>query len=72
MSSISPKPDFVSTIIRTYKSIVSKNARLINKNFEWQSRFYDMIIRDAQAFENIQNYIADNPMKWGEDKFSKK
>jgi putative transposase len=69
MSSISPKPGSISTIIRSYKSIVSKNARLIKTNFEWQSRFHDIIIRDAQSFQNIQNYIVNNPMKWAEDKF---
>ncbi|MFP4041189.1 MAG: transposase, partial [Bacteroidales bacterium] len=39
MSNISPKPGSVSTIIRSYKSIVTKHARKINPAFAWQSRF---------------------------------
>jgi REP element-mobilizing transposase RayT len=33
MSKISPKPGSISTIIRSYKSAVTKQARLINANF---------------------------------------
>jgi putative transposase len=69
MAKISPKSGTLSTIIRSYKSVVSKNARLIHADFNWQSRFHDHIIRDAQSFENIQNYIANNPINWGKDKF---
>jgi REP element-mobilizing transposase RayT len=69
MAKISPKSGSISTIIRSYKSVVSKNARLINEDFAWQSRFHDHIIRDAQSFERIQNYIANNPGNWVKDKF---
>ncbi|WP_316806987.1 hypothetical protein [Pedobacter agri] len=37
--------------------------------FGWQTRFYDNIIRDQQAFENISNYILNNAAKWEMDKF---
>jgi len=60
----------VSTIINQYKSSVK---RWCNKNhfenFQWQSRFYDHIIRNPQSFENIANYILNNPAKWQEDTF---
>ena len=69
MAKISPKSGTISTIIRSYKSVVSKNARLIHADFNWQSRFHDHIIRDAQSFETIQDYIANNPMNWEKDKF---
>lgn len=69
MANISPKSGTISTIIRSYKSVVSKNARLIHADFAWQSRFHDHIIRDAQSFETIQNYIANNPLNWNKDKF---
>ena len=59
----------ISSITGSYKSVVSKNARLINKNFAWQPLFYDNIIWDAQSFETIQNYIANNPKNWKEDRF---
>jgi len=69
MSLQSPRPGSVSAIIRSYKSIVSRKAKEINPNFRWQSRFYDHIIRNSNSFENIQNYIQNNPEKWKTDEF---
>jgi len=59
----------ISSIIGSYKSIVTKNARYSNPDFAWQIRFHDHIVRNAKSFENIQNYIATNPENWGNDKF---
>ena len=69
MSRISPKPGSISTIIRSYKSVVTTNAHLIDINFDWQSLFHDHIIRNSKSFETIQNYIADNPKNCGNDEF---
>ena len=66
---ISPKPGSISTIIRSYKSVVTKNSRFINSNFEWQPRFHDHVIRNSESFEKIQNYIENNPINWKEDTF---
>ncbi len=70
MAEISPKSGSVSTIIRSYKSAVTKYARAIHADFEWQTRFHDHIIHDAGSFERIQTYIENNPLNWKEDKFS--
>ncbi len=59
----------VSSIVGAYKSVVSKYAHLIDKGFAWQSSFHDHIIRDTESFNRIQNYIANNPVNWKEDKF---
>ena len=69
MAKITPRAGSVSTIIRSYKSVVAKNAHYIHADFNWQTRFHDHIIRDARAFETIQNYIANNPSNWEKDKF---
>ena len=69
MALISPKPGTIPTIIRSYKSIVTKMSRNIHADFGWQSRFHDHIIRNAQSFENIQDYILENPNKWDNDEF---
>lgn len=69
MAYISPKSGTISTIIRSYKSVVSKNARIIHADFGWQSRFYDHIIRNKQSFENIQKYISNNPLHWEKERF---
>ena len=70
MALISPKPGTIPTIIRSYKSIVTKMSRNIHADFGWQSRFHDHIIRNTQSFENIQNYILENPNKWDNDEFN--
>lgn len=61
----------ISSIIGSYKSIVTKMSRQINPNFGWQSRFHDHIIRNSESFEKIQHYIEQNPSKWKEDTFYK-
>lgn len=65
-----PIPGSVSVIIQQYKSSVK---RWCNKNkhehFQWQSRFHDHVIRNEQSYQNISNYIINNPTKWNEDKF---
>jgi putative transposase len=70
MAAISPKPGSLSTIIRSYKSAVSKQARTIHADFAWQSRFHDHVIRDAENHTKIQHYILNNPLLWDRDKFN--
>ncbi len=59
----------LSSIIGSYKSVVTKNARKIHAGFAWQSRFHDHIIRNNESFEKIKSYIIENPLKWNDDKF---
>ncbi len=70
-SDISPKSNSVSTILRSYKSAVTKHVNRLNLcgQFAWQERFYDHIIRDEEEFQRIENYIQNNPGNWKEDKF---
>lgn len=35
----------------------------------WQRNYYEHIIRTSAAFDNITNYIINNPAKWVEDRF---
>lgn len=37
----------------------------------WQRSYYDHIIRNQQAYENIRQYIITNPEKWEDDKFNR-
>lgn len=60
----------LSSIIGSYKSVVTKHAHKIHADFAWQSRFHDHIIRDNKSYERIQNYILNNPKKWEEDSFN--
>ncbi|MCD6366281.1 MAG: transposase [Bacteroidales bacterium] len=69
MANISPKSNSISTIIRSYKSAVTKHARRLGYDFGWQPRFYDHIIRNEKSFNTISNYIINNPSKWNDDNF---
>ncbi|MCP5062938.1 MAG: transposase, partial [Ignavibacteriae bacterium] len=69
MSIISPKIGSLSTTIRSYKSTVTKFVRNnINKQFVWQPRFYEHIIRNEKSLFEIRKYIELNTMKWELDK----
>lgn len=59
----------ISRIIRWYKGRCSFELRKTHPNFTWHTRFYEHIIRDAKSFENIQDYIENNPLQWHKDKF---
>ena len=37
----------------------------------WQRNYYENIIRNERAYQNISNYILNNPKKWEADKFNK-
>jgi|SRR5699024_7311723 len=65
MSSLSPDAGSLSTIIRSYKSAITRwcNANS-HEYFAWQSRFYDHIIRNEESLQRIRKYIRDNPLKW--------
>jgi REP element-mobilizing transposase RayT len=59
----------ISSIVGSYKSAVSKHAHRLGFEFQWQTRFYDNIIRDDKSFQKITSYITNNPKNWQEDKF---
>jgi putative transposase len=62
----------IASIIRGFKSAVTcwckKNGY---PNFAWHPLFHDVIIRDEKAYQNISNYIINNPKKWDKDCFKK-
>lgn len=37
----------------------------------WQHDYHDHIIRNKRAYQNIAQYIRNNPKKWEEDGFHK-
>jgi hypothetical protein len=68
-SKISPKKWELWTIIRSFKSICTREInRLNNWFFAWQSNYYDRIIRNENELQRIQKYIIENPLKWKFDK----
>jgi len=69
-SKISPKPNSLSTVIRSFKSAVTKNIHQITPALDrvWQNNFFDHIIRDDEELNRIRDYIILNPKLWNEDK----
>lgn len=69
----SPSKD-LGAIIRGYKAAVTTN---INKSRKvkgvpvWHRNYYEHIIRNEEALNQIRFYIQSNPRKWDEDRFSR-
>jgi len=63
MSKISPKSGSVSTIIRSFKSICTREINKMQEDalFQWQPRFHDSIIRNVRELKRVHKYIKDNP-----------
>jgi putative transposase len=63
------KPNSLGAIIGQLKSSCTKRIWATgNRDFSWQSRFYDHIIRDEHSLNTIREYIINNPIKWALDK----
>jgi len=60
-----PQSKNLASIIRGFKSAVTINARKIDPEFKWQSRYHDHVIRDDRSYHKISNYIKNNPGNWG-------
>ncbi|MFN0254702.1 transposase [Pedobacter ureilyticus] len=60
----------VGSIVRGFKIGVTKwFIENHNKKNIWQRNYYEHIIRNENAYQNISNYIQNNPLNWEEDKF---
>ena len=68
LSKISPQKYSLSSIMRSYKSAISRDAKNINPHFAWQPRYYDHIIRNENELNQIREYIINNPLKWELDR----
>jgi REP element-mobilizing transposase RayT len=64
-----PGKNTLSTILGGYKSGVSRELAEAQCYFGWHARFHDHIIRDAEEYQRIRNYILNNPAQWKADKF---
>ncbi len=64
-----PGKNNISSIIGSYKSVVTRHTRPTQPDFAWQPRFHDHIIRDRESFLRIRQYIIDNVKKWKADRF---
>ncbi|UPT70636.1 MAG: transposase [Flavobacterium sp. JAD_PAG50586_2] len=57
----------IPRIIRWFKGRATFEIRRTNKEFSWQPRYYDRIIRDSHEYNAIIQYIKSNPANWDND-----
>src|SRR5512138_471999 len=65
-----PVSHSIPTIIRAYKSAVTYAVNACQNQrgaVLWQRNYYEHVIRNEQAYENIYNYILNNPLNWEQD-----
>ncbi|MBQ2758400.1 MAG: transposase [Clostridia bacterium] len=56
----------ISNIVRAFKILVSKEIGYS----VWQKSFFDVIVTNPKWFDNVVEYIEDNPQRWYENKYS--
>ena len=63
------KPDSLGAIIQNFKSIATRQVNRLNGSSGtiWQRDYYEEIIRNERAYQNIKRYIVENPLTWDED-----
>jgi REP element-mobilizing transposase RayT len=59
-----PQKNNIPSIIRHFKGAVTRYSKKRSLSFEWQSLYYDQIIRDDNHFYNVQDYIRSNIKKY--------
>ena len=64
-----PQSQNLASIVRGYKIGVTKYARRHDIPFKWQARYHDHVIRNADEYERIRQYILANPRTWDEDRY---
>ena len=52
--------------VNHWLEFINKNNLNISCKF-WQRNYYEEIIRNKVALQNIRQYIKDNPLKWNEN-----
>jgi REP element-mobilizing transposase RayT len=69
MAAFGPQSKNLASIIRGFKSSVTRNARCIYSDFAWQSGFHEHVIRDEHSYKKISEYIIDNAANWRKDEY---
>ena len=64
MSSLSPKKNTLSVVIRGLKSAITKYAHEHSMKLVWQTKYHDRIIRNTAEMNRIAEYIENNVAEW--------
>jgi len=55
----------ISSVIGSFKSICTREInKVFDIGFLWHSGYYDRIVRNQREFDNVRNYIINNPKKF--------
>ena len=54
------------TTVKYIRGIKNSNWQTIDKRL-WQRNYHEHIIRNAQSYIHISNYITNNPANWDKD-----
>jgi putative transposase len=60
-------PGSVPTMVRSYKSSVTKLVRDSVGNCAmhvWQSNYFERVLRNGEQFSKASRYILENPSMW--------
>ena len=66
-----PVANSLPTIIRSYKSAVTKQTNELRKTPGppvWQRNYYEHVIRNEEDLSETREYITINPLRWDLDK----
>lgn len=55
-------------VVRVYKAVVARRARQLKPSFGWQRNYWEHVVRDERALHAIRRYIANNPLRWEQDR----
>ncbi len=61
----------LSEIVRAFKSFSSRHINRLRDNPGvpvWQRNYYERIMRNDDELNRARTYIAENPLKWAEDR----
>jgi len=65
-----PVASSLPTVIRSYKSAVTRKINLIRSTHAspvWQRNYYEHIIRSEESLNQYRRYIDENPLRWSLD-----
>jgi len=66
-----PVAGSIPTMIRAFKASTTIRYRRMNQDKAavlWQQNYYEHVIRSDLEWENIRDYIHNNPNRWAEDR----
>lgn len=62
-----PQSQNLASTLRGFKSGVKAFATTNDIPFDWQTRYYDRVIRNDNELNRIRQYIENNPAQWAQD-----